>query len=103
MALDDMLTRLLVSKIDAALDDKSLDHIFRFEGPLGSFSARIGIAYLFRFIDDVSRNQLSLIREVRNACAHSPHAIAFATKELAAVTRRFLRHPEFHPQPTDTE
>jgi hypothetical protein len=68
------------------------EHIFRFDGPLGSFAARIDTAYAFGFIDKSTGSQLSDVREMRNACAHTTKPISFAVPQLANVTRRL-----FHP------
>jgi hypothetical protein len=68
------------------------DDAFGINGPLGTFSARIEIAYLFKLIDETVRDQLNVIRELRNACAHSKRPISFATAELANVCKRIL-HP----------
>jgi hypothetical protein len=100
--LDDMLTNLIARNIALNMEDKEYDTIFRFEGPLGSFSSRIEIAYLFNLIDDISRSQLNDIREMRNACAHSKRTMTFATKELESVAKRLIRYPYFHPKPTNT-
>jgi DNA-binding MltR family transcriptional regulator len=86
--LDDALTELLAKRIIISLDQKQLDYIFRFEGPLGSFSSRIEVAYLFGFIDNNTRSHLTDIREMRNACAHSKQEMTFATKELLNVATR---------------
>jgi DNA-binding MltR family transcriptional regulator len=86
--LDDALTELLAKQIVISLDQKQLDYIFRFEGPLGSFSSRIEVAYLFGFIGNNTRSHLTDIREMRNACAHSKQEMTFATKELVNVAKR---------------
>jgi hypothetical protein len=91
--LDDILQYYLSKNFVVKLDDIELDHFFRYEGPLGSFSSRIEIAYLFGRIDDVTMHQLNCIREMRNACAHTRHPITFELVELQNVTKRI-----FHPR-----
>jgi hypothetical protein len=72
--------------------EQQADYIFRFEGPLGSFSRRIEVAHLFGVIDEKTRGQLNDLRELRNACAHGKQRIDFSVPELANVARRLL-HP----------
>ncbi len=91
--LDDVLTVLIAKNIRRQSTKAEFDDAFRFEGPLGSFSARIEIAYLFKLIDETIRGQLGDIREARNACAHSKRPINFSTPELANVCKRIL-HPK---------
>lgn len=99
--LDDALTGLLTERLVFRPDKKQSDHIFRYEGPLGSFSARTEIAYLFGFIDEITFGQLNDIREMRNACAHSKQPLSFETPELANVARRTLKSGIL-PLPTET-
>jgi hypothetical protein len=89
--LDDALAALISTKITIHINEFSLyDHIFRFEGPLGSFSHRIELAFLFGFINEGMRSKLSDIREMRNACAHSPREISFAVPALVSVAKRLF-------------
>jgi hypothetical protein len=91
--LDDALTYRLINAFSVKPTDDEIDYIFRFEGPLGSFSSKIEIAYLFGCIDDNTRSQLNDIREMRNACAHTKQIISFELPELANVAKRL-----FHPR-----
>jgi DNA-binding MltR family transcriptional regulator len=95
--LDDELVELLRRRMVIEPNKEQSDYIFRYDGPLGSFSSRIEIAYLFGFIDEITRSNLTDIREIRNACAHSKHAMTFSTKELTNVIKRFAA-----PFPTNT-
>jgi DNA-binding MltR family transcriptional regulator len=64
--------------------------LFAPSGPLGTFSAKINLAYHLEVIDDRIRSQLHDLRELRNACAHSHHPISFDTPELANVAARLF-------------
>jgi hypothetical protein len=57
---------------------------------LGSFSARLEIGNLFGAIDNDSYKQLSTLREMRNACAHSKHRISFQGEDLRNVALRLF-------------
>ncbi len=99
--LDDTLARLIGRRIGVDPAEKEFEHIFRTEGPLGSFSHRIEIAYLFNLIDDVTYKELHIAREMRNACAHSMQPLDFATTALANVAKQFFRS-RILPVSTDT-
>src|ERR1700733_14248269 len=76
--VDDALKQVISLKIPCEPDETEKKHIFRFEGPLGSFSSRIEIATLFGIIDEKTYLQLETIRELRNACAHSKRLLRFS-------------------------
>lgn len=50
---------------------KSKDALFEFNGPFGSFSAKIETLYLLGDIDKSKRDDLHIIRKLRNVCAHN--------------------------------
>ena len=58
--------------------------LFKFEnhGPLSNFSDRIKMAYALNLIDSETRDELDLIRAIRNAFAHSTQLITFNTAEI---------------------
>jgi hypothetical protein len=100
--LDETLTLLIGRRLAFEATETQYDHVFRFEGPLGTFSSRIEIAYLFGFIDELTRSQLDDIREMRNACAHTKHQIDFGVTELANVAKRLFRPRGVTPLESDT-
>jgi hypothetical protein len=100
--LDDALTYRLSRSLVFPVDEPKYDYVFRFEGPLGTFSARIEIGYIFGFIDELTRNQLTDLREMRNACAHSKHRIDFGVPQLAAVAKRLFYPNGVFPLIEDT-
>lgn len=56
--------------------------LFDYTKPLGSFSGLIDIAYAMNVITRADRDDLHIIREMRNACAHAPRDISFETPEM---------------------
>jgi len=58
------------------------DEIFRPDGPLGSFSARVKVAYLLDLIEPTVRKDLDHIRGIRNDFAHSRRDIRFTTPSI---------------------
>jgi hypothetical protein len=98
--LDDALATRLAAIFGVRIDSAEFDHIFRFEGPLGSFASRIEISSLFRVLDDTTCRQLHVIREMRNACAHTKRPISFETPALLNVVKQ-LFYPRGFLKPRD--
>lgn len=88
--LDDLLANAIAMKMPFEILASDLETIFRQSGPLGSFSARIEIACLFGIIEGDTFRQLTILREMRNACAHSKHTIDFKPPVLANVALHFF-------------
>lgn len=85
--LDDLLANAIALKMSESVDIMALDieTIFRSSGPLGSFSARAEVANLFGVIENETYEQLTILRAMRNACAHSKHPITFKDPLLRNV------------------
>ncbi|MCL6741573.1 DUF4145 domain-containing protein [Sphingomonas sp. RB56-2] len=58
------------------------NRIFGFEGPCGSFSNRIRIAQALGIVDRSTKKKLEVIKEMRNAAAHSFAQLTFSTAEI---------------------
>jgi DNA-binding MltR family transcriptional regulator len=100
--LDDLVIFRLAHALSDRLNDDDLDHAFRFEGPMGGFSHRIEIAYLFGLIELTTYKELNVIREMRNACAHSSFVLNFTKSELANVAKRLFSPNGAVSLPQDT-
>jgi hypothetical protein len=97
--LDDTLKYRLSKCLNFSPTDDEYDYVFRPNGPLGTFSGRMEIGCLFGFIDDSTYQELDIIRELRNACAHSKRKMVFADPQVENVTRRLFRPLGFIPDP----
>jgi len=82
--LEDSIQDLILTKM-VPLNSTELGEMFSGDRLLGTFSAKIQIAYALGLIGPKTRRDLDLIRLVRNAFAHSRKTIRFATKEVADV------------------
>jgi DNA-binding MltR family transcriptional regulator len=100
--LDDLLNHTLARKMIFVPTAEQMDYIFRPDGPLGTFSSKIETAYLFGFIDHITRGQLDDIRELRNACAHSHQEISFTNAALANVAKRLFKPRGVVPLSSDS-
>lgn len=67
--------------------------LFGPEAPLSSFSSKIKIAYAMELCDRNISKELNLIREIRNAFAHSSKLLNFETKEVVDLCK-FIKFDE---------
>ena len=64
--------------------DRFLENqLFRGLGPLSSFSAKIDIAFLLGIFDQEGRDQIHIIRRVRNAFAHTMTPLQFTSSNIS--------------------
>jgi mannitol operon repressor len=101
--LDSRLERLLLSHM---LPGKIADDLVKGgNAPLGTFSARINATYAFGLITTKERQDLNLIRGIRNEFAHSEHGLTFADRKIVGmcsslISRRpldMIRGPDDYP------
>jgi DNA-binding MltR family transcriptional regulator len=67
---------------------KSADRVLQPEGPLGTFSARISVAYLLRLISRDARDDMEIIRRIRNDFAHVRLQIRFSDQNIKDRCKR---------------
>jgi DNA-binding MltR family transcriptional regulator len=79
--VDDALTEMLKRKL--VQDDKVIDDMFRHIGPLGTFSSRIGLAYLVGRISKTVYENLETIRKIRNDFAHTRDDLQFSCQGIS--------------------
>jgi hypothetical protein len=83
-----LISANLENALDAALQQvltPPYDDMFEADGPLATFACKISIAHAFRIIGPVTKENLRLIRHVRNAFAHAKIPIEFKTPEVKAL------------------
>jgi len=78
----DALNGMMRSSIPR-LDKRTLSDLFGQNGPFYSFYSTILMAHAMELIDDGTKKQLTIIRQVRNAFAHALRPISFRTPEVA--------------------
>jgi hypothetical protein len=71
-------------------DKATFQNVFRSEGPLGSLSSKIEIAYNVGAIDGYQRMQLDGLRTIRNAVAHASRIVDFGHPPLQNAIRRII-------------
>lgn len=79
--LDDILKEHLDEKFKGLNRDER-DRLFNYNGPAGSFSARLMLAQALGLIDRDKRRRCEIIKAMRNVAAHCHTKITFDTPEI---------------------
>lgn len=91
--LDEMLGKLIESfMVD---DNKAVDALLSSSkpyAPLGSFSAKIIMAYCLGLIDKIQYDDLNVIKRIRNLFAHGLHGLSFQSKQISDETKKLKTH-----------
>jgi hypothetical protein len=93
-SLESTLGDFLKLHLRNGLTARDRERLFGSNGPLGTFSSKIIMAYCFEYIGPDTRHDLELIRNIRNQFAHSRRPLRFAIKEVANVCAH-LKYPDF--------
>ena len=86
--LDDKLKSLIERRM--VQDRKVARRAFEFNGPLGTFSARINLAYLFGIIPKNAQRDLHTIRAIRNEFAHHAAPLSYDDEKIAPLCDRLV-------------
>ena len=85
--LDDTLEILLNQILKKKLANNKIKNITNFTGPLGTFSSRIAMSYVFGVISYELYENLEIIRTIRNDFAHGYDRTDFSQSELEKKIR----------------
>jgi len=85
--LEELITRCLIC------DKEAVKEMLDQSRPLGTFSARIDMCYLLGRISQKARNDLHLIRRIRNDFGHNPSPLNFSSPEIANRCRELYHTP----------
>jgi DNA-binding MltR family transcriptional regulator len=85
----------------ARRDETTVDTLVTRDGPLSTFSAKIRLAYAMRIIEDIERDDLDKIREIRNLFAHAMRPVTF-NSDAVVMRIAALKSAQGHP-PEDLE
>jgi len=78
--LEDYLSRLIGAFMVDNIKVKS--EIFSHNGPLGTFSSKIDMAFMLGLISDNTKRDLHLLRKIRNEFAHSAKPLEFTNSAI---------------------
>jgi DNA-binding MltR family transcriptional regulator len=83
--LDEMLAEALWRRL--ILTNSLRERLFSYEknGPLSTFSSKIDLAFAVGLLKPETRNDLHVVRRIRNKFAHQLEPLTFAEKEVAAL------------------
>ena len=84
-SLDAVLSYVIKRKFVNLSSDEE-DALFQ-DGPLASFSAKIKIAYALGLYGPETRDDLNMLREIRNAFAHSTRSFDFTNPAIMQCCR----------------
>lgn len=76
------LMKIHLSKINSKEEEEC---IFGFNGPLGTFSARINMAYFLGWIPKGLQKDLHAFRKIRNAFAHEAYKISISDQKVSSL------------------
>ncbi len=87
-SIEDMLEYEIFKRLPGLFKDDAMRRkIFESDGLLASFSKKIEMAYALGIIDGDYKKKIDLIREIRNACAHSRKPLAMDKEVLQEPCR----------------
>lgn len=89
--VEDSLAAILKARMREPANGRERGELWGPQGLLGTFSAKTKISYALSLIDPKERDQVDILREMRNACAHAQMPIDFATPELVAAFDNFIK------------
>jgi DNA-binding MltR family transcriptional regulator len=88
--LDTELERALKATM-RPLDKKITGRLFKGYGPLGSFSAKIDLAYALNITTLEVHTELHKIRDIRNAFAHTVKVLTMSSDEVLPLFNKLKR------------
>ncbi|MGY4371111.1 hypothetical protein ACVW1A_007176 [Bradyrhizobium sp. LB1.3] len=91
--IEDELEKLLLSA-GRPLENKTAKEIFGAMGPLHGFSAKIEIAYMFELINRDVRDDLRIIKGIRNKFAHTSRYVFFESQHIDRECRKLSNWSE---------
>lgn len=82
-SIEDMMEHKILAQLPGLKDDEATrKRMFEQDGQLASFSKKTEMAYAMGIIDKDYRKKIDLVREIRNACAHSRLPLSMDKKVL---------------------
>lgn len=90
--IEEALVHAIQVTMSSELNSDERKRIFDFEGPLGSFANKIRFAQAFGHIDRPMRRKIEVVKEIRNAAAHSHEPITFDTPAVRTAVRTLDHH-----------
>jgi DNA-binding MltR family transcriptional regulator len=80
--------------------DKIVNELFEFNQPLGNFSNKINLCYSLGLIDKIVKDDLNMIRKIRNNFAHELN-ISFNDENIKSLSNEIKWHKLFYAIPPE--
>jgi hypothetical protein len=91
-SLEDIIETMIKQKLPGLKDDESTARkLFERDGAIASFSRKIEMAYALGIIDKEYKKRIDIIREIRNACAHSRFPLSLEKEVLRNAIKALLK------------
>ncbi|AWG83697.1 MltR family transcriptional regulator [Vibrio parahaemolyticus] len=88
----ELLKEMLLRKLSDTKESKAL--IEGFNAPIGTYSARIKLAYALSYITEDEKKDLECIRKIRNEFAHSWRKVSFEDTKVVAQCKNLIHCDE---------
>jgi hypothetical protein len=89
--IEDVLEIQIIEKLPVLKNDETArKKMFEHDGLISSFSKKIEMAYAMGIIDSDYRKKIDLVREIRNACAHSRFPLSLEKNELLDACKALM-------------
>jgi hypothetical protein len=85
VVLTAIVEKSLEHLIKRALRPEGVNDLFQFNGPMGTLSNKIAMAFSMRLIGEKTKHDLEIIRHLRNIFAHSRLPVTFETEQVKAA------------------
>lgn len=85
--LEWLFGRFIRALLRQTLNSEEKRILFDYNGPLGTFSSQIAIAYALGAMRELTRDDLDLLRIIRNGAAHSAQIFSFDSPETIAMCK----------------
>ncbi len=78
----------ILTRLRQPQNNTEANELFSDNGVMGTFREKIWMAYYLKVVGPITRQDIDLIRRIRNEAAHNMNPISFETPEIADRCRR---------------
>jgi len=86
--VDVELSSLIEAELLLSVEEEALKPLYERDGALSTFFSKIHLGYAMSLYDDKTRDDLEVIRRVRNAFSHVRRSINFNTSEIVKECKK---------------
>jgi DNA-binding MltR family transcriptional regulator len=87
--IDSALSDLIEAELLTSIEEDAIKPLYERDGALSTFFSKVHLGYAMSLYDDKVRDDLEVIRRVRNSFSHVRRAINFNTPEIADECKKF--------------